>query len=261
MTGTSIVAELASREGLAEVAAQVAQGLSKADLVQGRAYIRTSVLLPSGSTVVVVVEEQNDGRYRLSDMAQGFEEADRLGFARTFRAQAKNVATSSGILFDGAAFAVTNATRRQLVGAVMALANAVSRAAERTVMRAEIRAKDSAVERLISRLTQLFPTGELVRDADLRGASTHEWNVDAVVKIGERRAVFDIVTSNPTSVAFASAKFHDIALLDSAPMCVAVVHNKAAFGNLLSVVSQAARVIEDDAPDRTFTRAAQVLAA
>lgn len=261
MSGKSILAGLASREELAEVAAQIARGLSKADLVQGRAYIRTSVLLPSGSTVVVVVEDQNNGRYRLSDIAQGFEEADRQGFARTYRAQAKEVAALSGITFDGSAFVFADATNRQLVGIVMAVANAVSRTAERTLLRAAQRPKDGAVERLVARLTKLFPDGKVERDVELRGASEHPWHVNAMLSAQGRRAVFDIVTPHPTSIAFASTMFHDLALLDEAPLRVAVVHKKAAFNELLAVVAQAAYVVEDEAPDRAFMRISEKMVA
>ena len=37
-----------------------------------------------------------------------------------------------------------------------------------------------------------------------------------------------------------------------------MVHRKAALGDLLAVVSQAARVIEDDASDSAFNRAAEL---
>lgn len=247
--------------GLAEVAAQIARGLSKADLVQGRAFIRTAVLLPSGSTVVVVLEEQGGGRYRLSDIGQGFEEAGRLGMARIYRNQAENVAALSGIAFTRDAFVLIDATERQLVGGTMSVANAVARAAERTLLRAAERPQESAVERLLERLGHLFPQAQVTRDAELRGASEHAWNIDAVVTAAGRRAVFNIVTPNQISVVFATAKFHDIARLDDAPERIAVVHRKAMFGDHLPVVAQAARVVEDDAPDAAFIAAAHLLAA
>ena len=174
MTGANSVTETATQAGLAEVAAQIARGLSKADLVQGRAFIRTSVMLPSGSTVVVVVEDQGGGRYRLSDIGQGFEEADRLGMGRTYRRQAEDVAALSGIAFAGNAFVLSDTTQRQLVGGTMSVANAVARTAERTLLRAAQRPQDSTVERLVARLGHLFraaPRGVRHRHAepDFRG--------------------------------------------------------------------------------------------
>jgi hypothetical protein len=80
--------------------------------------------------------------------------------------------------------------------------------------------------------------------------------VDALVTTDAGRAVFEIVTPSPVSVAFAATKFQDIARLEPTPVRVAVVRRKAALGDLLAVVSQAARVIEEAVPDATFRRAA-----
>ena len=70
------------------------------------------------------------------------------------------------------------------------------------------------------------------------------------------RAVFDAVTSNPASIVWTSAKFHDFARLEAPPARVAVVRRKADLGDLLAVSSQAARVVEEDAPNRVLSRAA-----
>lgn len=178
--------------------------------------------------------------------------------ARTYQRQAEAVAAMSGITFTGRAFVLADATQRQLVGGTMTVANAVARTAERTLLRAAQRPQDASVDRLVERLGHLFPDAKVAREVDLRGASEHAWLVDAVVTADGKRAVFDFVTANPILVAFASAKFHDIAALDDAPTRVAVVLRKAGFGNLLPVVAQAARVVEPDAPDRAFIRAAEL---
>lgn len=250
--------QIGARSGLADIAEQIARGLSKASMLDGRAFIRTPVLFPSGSTVVVIVHEEGGGRYRVSDLAQGFEEADTLGIAVAYGNQATEIATRSGIVFDGQTFIVTELEQDQLVGAVMAVANAASRTLERAMVRSESRRHDAAVERLVVRLRHVFPKADVARDVELRGVSTHAWRVDTLVRMGHDRAAFDVVTPHPASIAFATTKFHDIARLEDAPTRVAVVHRKAALGDLLAVVSQAARVIEDDASDSAFNRAAEL---
>ncbi len=70
------------------------------------------------------------------------------------------------------------------------------------------------------------------------------------------QAVFDLVRPSAVSVAFAAAKFHDLARLEHPPARIAVVHRKASLGDLLAVVAQAARVVEEDAGDSAFRRAA-----
>jgi hypothetical protein len=251
------VNQIKAREGLADIAEQIARGLAKASLMDGRAFIRTSVLFPSGATVVAVVDVEGGGRYRVSDLGQGVDEADILGIAHAYGNQAADIAARSGIMFDDRAFVVTRLEQDQLVGAVMAVANAAARALERAMLRSESRRQEAAVARLVGRLQRLFHNGAVTAGAELRGASTHPWRVDVQVRRGDDQAVFDLVTPHPASVAFTTTKFHDIALLERPPARIAVVHHKAGMGDFLAVLSQAAQVVEDDAPDRALTRAAQ----
>jgi hypothetical protein len=247
--------QIETKGSLPEIAEQVARGLSKASMLAGRAFIRTAVLFPSGSTVVVVIHDEGGGRFRVSDLGQGLEEADMLGIAPAFRTQATEVAARGGLGFDGHAFLLTGAVTDQLVGAVMAIANASSRALERAMLGTENRRSGAAVEKLVARLARIFPRAEIAREVKIRGDSTHAWDFDAEVTTETGHAVFDIVTSHPTSIAFAVTKFQDLARLDDAPARFAVVHRKASFGDLLAVVVQAAQVVEDDAPDSVFRRA------
>lgn len=251
------MSEAKFRAGLAEVAKQLASTLAKADMLDGRAYIRTPVLFPSGSTVVVVIEDEGGGRYRLTDLAQGHDEADLMGVAATYRRQASKVASLSGLALVDHAFVLPGIERNQLIAATMALANAPTRALERALARGAGRQKDAAVDKLLARLKSAFPRAEVKPGLEISGASTHAWDVDAVVTTDRGRAVFDLVSPSPISVAFAATKFHDIARLDPPPARIAVVRHKASFGDLLAVVAQAARVIEEDASDRAFVRAAE----
>jgi hypothetical protein len=242
---------------IAEVAAQVARCLAKSDVLDGRAFIRTPVLFPSGATVVVVLEVEGGGRYRLSDLGQGRDEAELLGIAGSYARQAQLVARLSGLTLENGAFVLAGAEAVELVAGTMAVANAAGRALERTLSRARERADEISVERLVSRLGAVFPNAEIGRDEEVRGQSTHAWPVAAVLRTDAHWAVFDVVKPNAASVVWATAKFHDFARLERAPARVAVVHRKDALGDLLSVVSQAARVIEDSAPDSAFVRAAR----
>lgn len=242
--------------GLRDVAEQVARSLSRADLIGNRAFVRTGVLFPSGSVAVVVIEEEGGGWYRVSDLRQGRDEAELAGAAGPYDHRALEVARLSGLALEDGAFVLTRVTAGQLAAAAMAVANASSRALERTLSQTARRPNGTSVDRLVGRLAAAFPGADIARDTELRGASTHAWGVDALVTTGRGLAVFDIVTPHPTSVAFATAKFHDFALLDNDVARIAVVHRKAELGDLLTVVAQAARVIEADASDSVFLQAA-----
>ena len=93
------------------------------------------------------------------------------------------------------------------MGATMALASAVLRTMERAMLRAGERRPQTAVDRLVARLTRLFPGKQVRLEAEVRGSSTHAWQVDAMVATERGLALFDFVSPAPVSVAFAAAKF------------------------------------------------------
>ena len=243
---------IAVQADLADLADQVARGLSKATMIEGRAFIRTAILFPSGSTVVVAIEPEGGGSYRVSDLGSGSDQAELLDIFSLYRGQAREVATHSGTTFTGHAFELARVTAEQLVGATMTVANAVGRALDHAVQRAEQRKREIAADRLFDRLGRLFRPSSVSRDVEIRGASAHAWKFDAIVQGSGHRAVFDIVTSHPTSIAFATTKFHDLARLDQAPVRVAVVHRKTSLHEFRSIVEQAAEVLDDDDTDQRW---------
>lgn len=252
MTIANVVTSASASPDLREIAAEISAGLASAEVLGGRAYIRTPLLLPSGASVVVVVEGQGKGRFRISDLGQGCDEAEVLGFSRLYRRHAEEVARLHGLAATNGEFWLADLDREELTGAVMALATAVLRAFERAMLRAADRRPQTAADRLIARLHRLFPDRRVQPEAEVRGASTHAWQVDAMVETGRGLALFDVVSPAPVSVAFAAAKFHDIALLDRPPARIAVVRRKEAFGDLLAVVAQAAKVVQEDASDAVY---------
>jgi len=252
VTITSFIATPPAAPDLDEIAAAISRGLASAEVFGGRAYLRTPMLLPSGASVVVVIEQEGAGRFRITDLGQGHDEAETLGFGRIYRRQAEDVAGLQGLTADQGALSLRDLGPEELTGATMALASAVLRTMERAMLRAADRRPQTAADRLIARLSRLFPGRQIRPDAEVRGASTHAWQVDAVVETERGLALFDFVSPAPVSVAFAAAKFHDIALLENAPARIAVVRRKDAFGDLLPVVAQAAKIVQEDAADSTF---------
>ncbi len=256
MTITSLIATSAGASDLDGIATEISRGLASTEVFGGRAYIRTPMLLPSGASVVVVIEPEGAGRFRITDLGQGHEEAEALGFGRIYRRQAEDMAALQGLMADQGALWLKDLERDHLEGATMTLASVVLRTMERAILRAGDRRPQTAVDRLIARLTRLFPGRQVRPEAEVRGSSTHAWQVDAMVTTERGLALFDFVSPAPVSVAFAAAKFHDIALLDNAPARIAVVRRKDAFGDLLPVVAQAAKIVQEDASDETFERLA-----
>jgi hypothetical protein len=91
----------------------------------------------------------------------------------------------------------------------------------------------------------------------MRGSSSIEWDVSAVVETGQKPpVVFQAVSNHSTSIYRTNSAFHDIATLKTPPRLVAVVRSKPALGSRLALLTQAGRVIEEDQPGDVFRRAA-----
>ena len=64
-----------ARADLARIGEEVARGLGSCEMFQERAYIRTPILLASGSTIVVTIDDDGRGGLTVSDLGQAADEA------------------------------------------------------------------------------------------------------------------------------------------------------------------------------------------
>jgi hypothetical protein len=215
----------------------------------GGSFIRTPLMYPSGASVVVKIENGTE-KFFVSDVGFGHQEAEMMGAGLLYARPAHVIAEAAGVRFDNQAFFVLEASREQLAGAVVTIANC----SQEAVMRASDALAEKTFEDrktlLYEKLVKVFEPKIVSKNVEIVGASNQKWRVAAVVNPpGNRPTVFEPVTKSPNSVAHASMKFGDIALREDAPQRVAVVHNRAELGTLLTVLSRSANVIEDDAPD------------
>lgn len=246
----------AGNSTLADAAEAVARQIVGVENGPRRSVIWTPMAFPSGA--LVGVRLTNGGStYSISDMAAGYEEARAIRAHRAFAHNAPLVAKSAGVGFSDRTFFLRDLTQNQLAGAVIALANSSHTAATLcSFKQAALDAKE-AEERLIARLGRLF--GRVEAHKLIVGASGTEWDVDAVVSLGEQTVLFESVGASKQSIYATVAKYHDIARLPKAPTRIASVSDRRALGSMLGVLSQAATVIEDGTPDSTvlqFARAA-----
>jgi hypothetical protein len=228
----------------------------------GGSFIRTPLLYPSGATVVVRIE-QGDNRYFVSDWGLGYQETDLYGAGSFYMRHARAIADKAGVGFDNQAFFIMEAPREQLAGAVVTIGNCSQEAAIRAADALAERTFEDNKERLYERLVSVFakkvgPTTKVVtKNAKVVGYSSTEWPIATLVKLpgANRQTIFEPVTKHHNSVAHATMKFHDIALLgQEAPSRIAVVHKKKEFGTYLGVLSQAANVVDEDVSDDTIVR-------
>lgn len=241
------------REAFRKAIDEVSRQIVAADHREGLSYLKTPLLFPSGSSIVVrIVDAFPD--FLVSDHGAGYDEAELMGASGSYARYARAVAESAGIGFDQHAFFVTKATRQQLAGAVVTVANCALEAATIAAYKLSERRQSDQAEALYRRLVSVFPNRPVAKDVSIRGQSNTEWHVALMVQSDGKRTLFEPVSNHHTSVFAASTKFHDIAAAEDAPGRVAVVRNKADLKTYLAVLSQAADVIERNAPDRTLIR-------
>jgi len=229
-------------------------------------FIRTPLSYPSGSLVVVRVHCPDDTRYFVSDWGLGYQESDLIGAGAFYTRHAKTIAEKAQVGFDNQAFFVMEATRDQLAGAVVTIANCSQEATMRAADALAEKTFEDSKTRLYERLVAVFSSSVkrdprvVTRNTKIIGHSHTEWPIATLVRLpgSHRPTIFEPVTSHHHSVASATMKFSDIARLGTeAPERVAVVRKKKEFGTLLGVLSQSASVIDEDAPDATIQRLAK----
>lgn len=247
-----------TRESVEGLIDEVARQLVSAEHHPGGSFVRLPLLYPSGANVVVRVNGSED-RFFVSDAGFGYQEADMMGASLIFARSGRAIAENAGVKFDNQAFFVIEASRDQIPGAVVAIANCSQEATALAAYKlAERKAADN-IDQLYDRLVHVFPKESVIRNTELRGSSMTKWQISALVKITphDRQAIFEPVTKHHTAVFSASAKFHDFALLERPPVRVAVVRRKDEFGPWLGLLSQAANVIDHDAPNATLLKVAE----
>lgn len=229
------------------------------------AFIKTPLLYPSGATVVVRIQK-GEGRYFVSDFGLGHQEADQYGAGLYYTRHAKPIAEKAGVGFDNQAFFIMEASRDQLAGAVVTIGNCSQEATMRAADALAEKTFEDKRDRLYDRLVAVFAkeigrtTKVVSKNVKVLGHSNTEWPIATIVKLPHHGSptIFEPVTNHHNSVATATMKFHDIALLGkAAPGRVAVIGKKREYGTFIGVLSQAASVVEEDVSDAAILRLAK----
>lgn len=222
----------------------------------GGSFIRTPLMYPGGSTVVVRIE-QGDNRFFVSDIGLGHQEAELMGASSMYSRPARVIAEEAGVRFDNQAFFVLETSREELPSAVVTIANCSQHAVMRAADALTEKTFEDRKTKLYERLVRVFEPKVVKKNVEIIGASHQKWPVAAIVSLpGARPTVFEPVTKHPNSVAHASMKFSDIALSENAPQRVAVVSDRRELGTLLTVLSRSANVIEDNETNERIRRLA-----
>ena len=246
-----------------QIVEETARLLSAVRHDEDASYLRTPVMYPGGSMVVVRVAAlgtrngSSADRFLVSDMGLARQEADLMGAAPLFTRWAPKVAERAGVSFDHRDFFLMEVGRPQLAGAVATVAACSQEAVQLTAFKLAERRQQDATERLYERLVTVFSRDRVAKDVEVLGASNTPWHVAALVSSDGHKAVFEPVANHPTAIAAAVTKFFDIAQLENGPARIAMVRNKEAFGTKLAVIAGAAKVVDESISDSTLHRLAE----
>src|SRR4051794_4242562 len=137
------------------VVQEVARALVATEHDAQGAFVRTPMLYPSGSTVVVRIDQGED-RYFVSDYGLGHQESDLYGAGSYYSRHARAIAEKAGVGFDNQAFFIMEASREQLPGAVVTIGNCSQEAAMRAADALAEKTFEDSKDRLYERLVIVF---------------------------------------------------------------------------------------------------------
>jgi hypothetical protein len=208
---------------------------------------------PDGAPVTVHIT-RGITRFRLDDGGATHRALERLGLGRSFSSAASRVLTRGDLSVTGNMI-IGYADEDDLDRAIVDVGMAAWSVLDRVYRNIDGEAEEELELTLRQRLTAIFGPSSLGDCRKIAGASCTEWEVSAVLRVGDQLAVFQAVSEHANSVYRASAAFHDLASLPAAPSLVAVVKSKEELGSRLGILSQIAHVIEEAQPDEAYRRA------
>jgi len=217
-------------------------------------YIHLPIFYPSGAAATVLVSDEGSD-FRVSDAGFAYREAELVGVELGFARRAKRIAEDLGFEVSSRALSA-RANELQLAGTIAEVGAASVNIAVELVARAADSTEIELAEHLQERLAKVFGAPNVDRDATIPGASTRSWDVSAIVKIDSRRVIFDAVGNHAIKVYSTATKFRDIALLDNAPTTISVIRSVNEMGSLYNILAQSGHVIQEDAANSVFERAA-----
>lgn len=214
--------------------------------------ITMPVTYPSGSSVTLEVINQ-DGRCFVSDRGCAHDEAEMMGTVRYFKAEATRVAEHVGIKFDGQFMFVAEVPIDNVRGALVTVANASADSARAAASKQAENIETEAKEMLYERLSGLYTTSHVDKDAELVGQSNHKWRISVLVRDRAVNWMFEPVSGHYITAVGTAAKFHDFARLQNPPNRIAVIKSQIDLGDYYGLIAGSAnKMITISAPDNEY---------
>ena len=230
------------------------QGLVRTRHWGQTAYVSLPLIFPGGSMATLRVTPAAGG-FRIDDGGFAYRELEAIGSERSFARTAAKIAEREDLDVNRRVIYVT-VDEEGLSRALCDVAMASHAVAEQVYRKLAEHEEEEIEDYLQERLSAIFGQGSLHASHTIKGFSTIDWDVSAVLSVNSHTAVFQAVGGHANSIYRTRAAFGDLAELPSPPRLVAVVKDKEALGPKLTLLSQTGRVIESTQADDVYLRAA-----
>lgn len=213
-----------------------------------RVIIDLPVLYPSGSTVVVEIE-QNGDKIWVSDMGLGHTEAELMHATDSYKRLAGQKAKEFGVDYDGQSMFALWVPVSRIEAAIVCVANASAQAAADAVRHASEAHNRGQDEAFFERVLAIFGKKSVARTAEISGQRT-SWEAHNVVVFPHgKRAIFEPMSKHPTSVSSKFLMFSDIKATNTQISLNVVVSNIGCLDAKAQMVADLANIVPIDAPD------------
>lgn len=238
----------------ANIADALKSGLVDCEVKGEELLVRLPVLYPGGTGAVVRISKGMEGKYSVTDFGNAFQFAKNIFSEKSFEITVDALAKRAGLHFNGNAVMYGGASSDQLIGVVSAVANISTVACHEVFAKVQAKKADDDQVNLVRKLNKLYGEKRVSTHVDIKGYAV-KWQFLAKVAGESHASLIDYVKPHHNSVVNASAKFHDLALLENAPSLIAVVHSKDEMGDMLGLLAQTSRIIESSSDDKALDRA------
>lgn len=235
------------------VAEAIKRLMSASDTAGGKSLLTLPITYPSGSSVVVEIE-QNGDKIWVSDMGMGLVEAEMMAAQDSYQSLARKKAEEFGIAYDNRAMFVLWAPATRLEGAIVCVANASAQAASDAVRHAsEVQVKRQA-EAVFDRVKRVFGERIVSRSVEIRGRRTAWEAHNVVVFPNAHRAIFEPMTKNANSVSSKFLMFSDLQESGLDLSLNAVVESIGSLDAKAQMVGDVANIIELKSSDEVYRK-------